>query len=286
MVDPARMAHRWSRAQLLALALLLTAVAPVHAVPPKSNVLSNGSVTPTSGTTATAFVFTVDYSGEAASVTASVANRTVAMTLISGQVTDGRFRGSASLPAGSWPVTFHADAERGKDPSLSGPRLTVASLATPRPTPQPTPTPVPTPPSLSATPLAPTPATSASSGASHVGDPSASGFLGGFLVTPAPSSAGALPGLAGPRIADELWTLLMGGLIAISVLAFVAMVAILRNRERTGRLPGEWVGFIQDPGWEGNEGNAGNEGNEVDEVDEVDGRPIETVAFRPSEPDE
>jgi hypothetical protein len=284
MVDPARMARPWSRAPLLVFALLLTAVAPVHAAPPKNNVLSNGSVTPTSGTTATTFVFTVDYSGEAASVTASVANRTVTMSLISGQLTNGRFRGTASLPAGSWPVTFHADAERGKDPSLPGPRVTVASLATPLPTSQPTspPTPAPTPasPSLSATPLAPTPASSASAGASEVGDPSASGFLGGFLVTPAPSSDGAAPGLAGPKIADELWTLLMGGLIAISVLAFVAMVAILRNRERSSRVPAEWVGFVQDAGWEGNEDDG------VDEIDEVDGRPIETVSFQTPKPDE
>lgn len=241
------MARRWLRAQLLAVLLLsLPQLAgPVLGAP--NNALSNGSVTPGSGTTATTFTFSVQFqsdSGAAAAVTASVANRTVAMGLVAGQPDNGTFRGSATLPAGSWPVTFEADADRGNNPTLSGPTVTVTSGATPpptapptpRPTAAPTPVPTPTPMPLTATPLPPT--TPPSLTATPIGgsSPAASGFLGGYLVTPAPTrSADAAPAVARPEAAaDELWTLLTGGLVAVTVLAFLAMVAILRSQRETG----------------------------------------------------
>src|SRR6266545_4961692 len=118
------MARRSFRAPLLALALLASLTAPAVAAPPE-NVLSNGRVAPTSGTPATTFAFTVDYSGTPPTVTASVASLTVPMNLVFGVETDGTFRGSAKLPAGRWRITFNANAAHGKDATpLVGPIVT------------------------------------------------------------------------------------------------------------------------------------------------------------------
>lgn len=270
------MARRSFRAPLLALALLATLAVPAVAAPP-DNVLSNGGAAPSSGTTATTFVFTVDYSGTPASVTASVANLTVPMNLVSGVETDGTFRGSAKLPAGRWRITFNANAAHGKDASpLVGPVVTVSALATPQPSVAPTasptaaltPVPTPAPPPLTATPLPPGAATP---GASQVGTPSASGFLGGFLETPIPTATAAESAVGGSAPGDELWTLAMGGLIAISVLAFVAMVAILRDRSRATRTREQWAAAFF--------GDADGDANDEE-------RPLETVTFVPRNPDE
>lgn len=197
------------------------------------NTLSNGTVSPTSGTTATTFTFTVQYEGAAASVSVSVSGRTVPMTVVSGTSSNGTFAGWSTLPVGSWPVTFVAVA-KGNPEDLDGPTVTVTSTATPRPTtaPAPPPTPIPTqaPPPITATPLAPTPVPSAT--LSAVGDsPGASGFIGGFVLTPAPTAtADAAPALEEPGVGDEMWTLLTGGLIALSALALLGMVGILRTR--------------------------------------------------------
>ena len=103
------------------------------AAPP--NALLNGSVQPGSGTTSTTFVFSVRYrsAGERAdSVTAVAGNVVIPLSLISGQPADGRYRGSASLPEGSWDVVFQAAVAKGNDPSLGGPTVTV-TLAPPPP---------------------------------------------------------------------------------------------------------------------------------------------------------
>jgi hypothetical protein len=269
------MARRSIRAPLLALAILASLAAPTVAAPP-DNVLSNGGVTPSGGTTATTFTFTVDYSGTPATVTASVGNLTVPMNLVSGAETDGTFRGSAKLPAGRWRITFNANTARGKDASpLVGPVVTVAALATPqptvaptpRPTAAPTPVPTPAPPPLTATPLPPGGGASTTPGE---GEPSASGFLGGFLETPIPAATGAESAVGGSGPSDELWTLAMGGLIAISVLAFVAMVAILRNRSVAGYAGADLSAFF---------GDADGDANPEE-------RPMETVTFVPRNPDE
>ena len=269
------MARRSFRAPLLALALLASLAAPAVAAPP-DNVLSNGSVSPSSGTTATSFTFTVHYSGTPATVTASVANLAVPMNLASRAETDGTFRGSAKLPAGRWRITFNANTAHGKDASpLVGPIVTVSGLATPqpsvaptpRPTTAPTPVPTPAPPPLTATPLPPGAATP---GASEVGEPSASGFLGGFLETPIPAASAPESAVGGSAPGDELWTLAMGGLIAISVLAFVAMVAILRSRSVAGQASADLSAFF---------GDADGDANPEE-------RPMETVTFVPRNPDE
>jgi hypothetical protein len=63
------------------------------------------------------------------------------------------------------------------------------------------------------------------------GIPGASGFIGGFVSTPAPTAtADAAPTLEEPGGGDEMWTLLTGGLIALSALALLGMVGILRTR--------------------------------------------------------
>jgi hypothetical protein len=161
------------------------------------------------------------------------------MGVISGSSSNGTFGGTTTLPVGSWPVTFFADASTGKDDRLVGPTVTVTSGATPRPTvaptptsaPPPTPVPTPAPPPLTATPLQATPLPSTAASPAGSGSPGASGFIGGFLLTPAPTSTPEpAPALEAPAVGDEMWTLVTGGLIALSALALLAMVGILRTR--------------------------------------------------------
>lgn len=118
-----------------------------------ANTLSNGLVVPATGTVATPFAFSVQYTSDqgfaAGSVWADVAGATVTLALVSGSADDGTFAGSSTLPAGTWLVTFLADAVQGNDPTLVGPTLTVIDpTATPTPSPSPTaaPTPPPSPP--------------------------------------------------------------------------------------------------------------------------------------------
>jgi hypothetical protein len=127
----------WTTASLLAATVPLVAMAD-------ANELSDGSVTPTTGTHQTVFVFRVRYASSqgfaATSVSADVANTTVPMTLVTGSETEGTYEGAATLPAGTWSVVFQADAAQGTDPVLPGPTVTVIG-----PSPPPTPTPAPTP---------------------------------------------------------------------------------------------------------------------------------------------
>lgn len=142
-------------AALFALAALLAALpAPALAV----GVLSNGTVTPTSGTTATSFTFTVDYASTdnrpAQDVWAQVGGTTVTLVKVSGSSHDGTWQGTSTLPAGTWTVTFNASTSGTEQPApYPGPVITVSTppptptpTATPRPTPMPTPRPTPTPP--------------------------------------------------------------------------------------------------------------------------------------------
>jgi hypothetical protein len=255
------MPRRWSHAALLVLALLLALAPPTLAAP--GNQLTQGSVNPLNGTTANSFVFTVRYTSAqghpATSVSATVASFTVPMGLISGTDTDGVFQGNSNLPAGSWQVTFLADAQKGFDPSLAGPTVTVtlAPPPTPAPTPVPTPpptpvptpppTPVPTPPPTPVptpppTPVPPPPATPAATPAPSVPSspaegtsptPGSSGFIGGVVETPSPSGTpDPGPAIGGPNVESQLWTLLIGGLIAIAVLTLFGIFLILRDRRR------------------------------------------------------
>ena len=231
------MTRRWLGAPVLAVTLLFVLAAPAP-VQGARNTLSNPTVNPTSGTPATTFTFTVQYQGSAATVTASAAGRTAPMSVIAGSSSNGTFGGSTSLPVGSWPVTFNAVAQ-GNDDTLVGPTVTVTSGATPRPTiaptpaatPTPAPTPLPTPPPITATPLPPTPVPSATPTPVVSSSPGTSGFIGGFIRTPTPTATpAAAPALEGPNAGDEMWTLVTGGLIALSALALLGMVSILRTR--------------------------------------------------------
>ena len=238
------MTRRWLRAPLLAVTLLFALSAPALGA---RNTLSNPTASPLTGTPATAFTFTVRYEGApATSVTLSVAGRSLPMGVIPpGNSSNGTFGASTTLPVGTWPVTFTAVAQ-GNDHTLGGPTVTVTSGATPRPTtgatpappstgPAPTPVPTPAPPPITATPLQPTPPPTDTPSAVASGSPGASGFLGGFILTPAPTSTpDAAPALEGPAAGDEVWTLVIGGLIALSALALLAMVGILRTRRGVG----------------------------------------------------
>jgi hypothetical protein len=127
-------------AALLALALA-TASTPVRA----ASLLSDGSVTPTSGTTATAFTFSVHYTSTdsptrpAQAVWAQVDDVTVTLIKVSGSAHDGTWQGTATLPVGTWQVTFHATTSGDPQPQpLPGPVVTVAE---PPPTAAPAPPP-------------------------------------------------------------------------------------------------------------------------------------------------
>ena len=135
---------------LVAAACLISVPATVAAAGP--NQLANGRVAPGSGSTTTAFTFTVNYASDkgfaATSVVALVAGRSIPLRLVSGAATAGTYAGSATLPAGKWAVSFEARAAQGPDASLAGPTVTVTAPkpVAPRPTPPPPPKPPPPPP--------------------------------------------------------------------------------------------------------------------------------------------
>lgn len=132
---------------LVAAAYLMGVPGTVAAAGP--NQLANGRVAPGSGSTTTAFTFTVNYVSDkgfaATSVVALVAGRSIPLRLVSGAATAGTYAGSATLPAGKWAVSFEARAAQGPDASLAGPTVTVTAPkpAAPRPTPPPPPKPPP-----------------------------------------------------------------------------------------------------------------------------------------------
>ena len=144
---------RWLLLAVLLAGSLASAPMPARA----ASVLSNGIVAPTSGTTADSFTFSVDYASSdpiqpAQAVWADVGSVTVTLHKVSGTAHDGTWQGTSTLPAGSWPVTFHATTSIDAQPApIDGPIVTVtqAPIPTPLPTPRPTarPTPTPSPPS-------------------------------------------------------------------------------------------------------------------------------------------
>jgi hypothetical protein len=123
----------------------VTTAAP-SAVAAAGNSLSNGSVSPSSGTTDTIFQFSVSYSSPqgfaAMAVIVHVANQIIDMVLVAGTDEDGVYQTAAQLPEGSWAVTFEASATQGRSPTLAGPTVTVASVAVPAPPSTPAPVPV------------------------------------------------------------------------------------------------------------------------------------------------
>jgi hypothetical protein len=180
------------RAAALVLGLIVVSIVSPSTVR-GVNTLSGGTVNPPNGTTNTTFIFTVDYvstNGEEATlVWASVAGEAVTLTLLNGDPDDGRFRGSATLPVGSWPVTFEANS-LGVDPAdLPGPTVVVTNAPTPQPTPTVPPTPAPTP----APTAVPTP-TSSPGGSTPRPTPGGSTLTGTTAQPTASISVGLSPG--------------------------------------------------------------------------------------------
>ena len=143
--------------RLLAAALLVLSLASAPAPTRAVSELTDGSVTPASGTTATTFTFSVHYTSTdsptrpAQAVWAQVGGVTVTLAKVSGSAHDGTWEGTAALPAGTRQVTFHASTSADPQPEpLAGPMITVTEpppTPTPSPTPRPTAAPTPRPPS-------------------------------------------------------------------------------------------------------------------------------------------
>ncbi|HYN62976.1 MAG TPA: hypothetical protein VES36_00110, partial [Candidatus Limnocylindrales bacterium] len=213
---------------------------------PAKNVLLNGNVNPNSGTTNTKFEFIVRYQsvqGNApTSVTAVIGNVVVPLSLFSGSPADGRYRGTAKLPARTRQVTFQATA-RGNDPTLDGPTVTVTKAPTPSATPRPTPVPtVAAPPSAApqtTAPTTPAPATNAPTDRPRRETPKPTpretGLAGGGLATPTPEATADPAAGGGTDTERQLVTILTGGLIAIGALALIGVFALLRDRRRRSR---------------------------------------------------
>jgi len=225
------------------LVLLLSLTGPLTAAQP--NQLLNGRVEPGTGDTKTTIAFSVRFSsalGNApTSVTAVAGNLVIPLALVQGSADNGRYRGTAKLPAGTWPVLFQASAQ-GNDPALDGPEVTIARAPspTPKPTPKPTaqPTVVPTqaPPPPSAAPQTTAPRTPRPAPASRSARPSRSprasarATPGAATETARPTDAA--PGVVGTDDDQQLVTILVGGLIAIGALTLIGFLALLRDRRR------------------------------------------------------
>ena len=209
-----------------------------------SNELSNPSVTPTQGTTATTFTFSVDFTSNQASAPRSV-EAVVGGVRVSlaptGLPIGGTYRGTSPLPEGTWPVTFEADALVGNDPRIAGLTVVVANAKpTPAPTQRPTSrpaTPAPTPAGVT-TPVPATSSPSPSPSATIAGTP------GGAAFTPTPTAsptgraaAKTTPEPRPPGVGfDSVAWLFLGGTMAGSGAAFLGVQLVMR-RTRPRRLP-------------------------------------------------
>jgi hypothetical protein len=183
--------YRGMLAPLAAMVLaVLLASAPMVAL--ADGTLSEGTVAPTTGTTSDAFTFTVHYtstgspSQPAQSVGADVAGIAVPFTKIDGSANDGTWQATATLPAGSWVVVFHATTSADPQPTpLVGPVVTVNG-------PPPTPTPFPAP-----EPTAPPPTLPPTTGATPAPIPQPTG-AGDPTAAPGPRSTSAAASGSGP----------------------------------------------------------------------------------------
>ena len=242
-------------AALLAICCLM--LSPALAAAAEPNQLGSGSVSPGSGTTQTTFLLSVSYSSErdfsATSVVALVAGRSIQLRLVSGSASAGTYQGSASLPAGRWPVTFEAQATQGPTASAAGPTVVVNAPPTPQPVPVVTPAPpplAPAPPGPAAPPppapppqapqptapipsemdrspaSSPTPATSARpdpGGDASEPPMSAGSSPGGPAHSAIPGVAGGLsaPGTSGETGSPLTWLIIIGSGAAAALLLLV-----------------------------------------------------------------
>jgi hypothetical protein len=201
----------------------------------------------------------------ALSVVAIVGGQTVGLALVSGTTTSGMYRGQSQLPAGTWTVTFSADAERGNDPTAAGGTVQVAAptpiptpipaptapppVVTPAPTPVlPAPTPVPVGPVAPAPTPTPLPAAVGSQppaggvtepGSSIGPDPSSledhAGTPGGAVFSLLPSPAAGTVGSASPeaaRATNAVVPIMVGGLGLIAIVAASGLWLGARRRRR------------------------------------------------------
>lgn len=222
-------------------------------------------------TTTFVFSVTYEGRDPASSVVATVAGQTVSLALASGTASSGVFSGGSQLPAGIWAVTFIGDAARGNDPTAAGGTVQVAAptpVPTPIPTPVPPPTPAPTPPPVVVVPAptpppppaggpgvpapaaTPTPVAApvdgqeppagapgpgSSGGPLPTSQDAVTGTAGGGLFSAAPSAAPIGGSLASPAVfrgTDWLWSLLLGGLGVIGLVAAWGLLLGARDRRR------------------------------------------------------
>jgi len=239
------------RLRRIALGAGLFAAALVAAplVAAAGNALDGASVSPGSGTTATAFQFSVHYSsrqGHAPSkVTASAGGKTVTLSLISGTASDGIYRGSGRLPVGSWNVVFSATVSQGRSPTAAGPTVKVTA---PAPTPKPVtlppaaPAPVAPPPPQPVPPAAvivppPAPAPAAPAPAAPVASPRAKPSVARAVAkkaSPAAHSAAASAHAIPAPTKDQeqqLSNLMLGGVGVIGLVAAFWFLVAWRRRE-------------------------------------------------------
>lgn len=265
--------RRWASVATLGLAFAAACAMPGPAWGAQPNQLLSPQVSPRAGTPTTTFVFSVSYEGRdpASSVVATVAGQTVILGLVSGTTSSGVFSGGSQLPAGTWAVTFVADAARGNDPTASGGTVQVAAptpVPTPIPTPVPPPTPAPTPPPVVVVPAptptpppaggpgVPAPASTPTPVAAPIdgqeppagapapgssGEPvppaqdAVTGTAGGGVFSAAPSAAPIGGSLVSPEVfrrTDWLWPLLLGGLGVIGLVAAWGLLLGARDRRR------------------------------------------------------
>ena len=128
---------------VLSLALFAALCGAPSFVSAAGNDLTAPAASPETGSTSTVFSFSVRYEGKfaATSVTAAVAGLVLPMSLAGGTAETGTWVTATELPAGIWPVTFTASAERGNAGTVTGPTVTVSGPISTEPPPAPLATP-------------------------------------------------------------------------------------------------------------------------------------------------
>jgi hypothetical protein len=221
-------------------ALMLATPAGVAAVGAK---LTGGTVSPTAGTTATVFQFSVHFVGtasdQAITVTASVAGKSIPLAL-TGTPRNGTWSGLSTLPAGSWTVIYHSTSTGGTDPPFTVPGQVVVTAPTPTPRPSPTTAPTPRPtPRPTTVPVTPAPGASVTPGASQtpygttVIDASSSPVASGSGGASAPAESALPSSSASPAQSDSRpFNVPPEGVVAIGLLGAVTVAAALGERRR------------------------------------------------------
>jgi hypothetical protein len=216
-------------------AVTLTTV--VTAAPPTR--LSNGTVTPTSGTTATLFQFSVRFqsgSETATSVSVTVAGTQHPLVRTGGTTANETWTGSFTLPAGSWSVTFRSVSSGGTNPTFVMPGQVVVTAPTPPPTPRATPPPRSTPVPATATPKpgsSVSPAVSPTPFGTTLTDPS--NRPSGSASASSPNEPAASPspfGAPGNNQGSRPFNVPLEGVVAIGLLGAVTVAAALGERRR------------------------------------------------------